>query len=55
MSSFSVFDANGGEFGGPKASINLVSTSGNGLGKGGKWIMDCLCNGRIYRKQGLNP
>ena len=38
MSSFSVFDAKGGEFGGPKASINLVSTNGtngNGPRKGG--------------------
>ena len=40
MSSFSVFDAKGGEFGGPKASIKLMSTNGNGPRKGGKWIMD---------------
>ena len=40
MSSFSVFDAKGGEFEGPKASIKLMSTSGNGPRKGGKWIMD---------------
>jgi hypothetical protein len=35
MSSFSVFDAKGGEFGGPKASIKLMSTNGNGPRKGG--------------------
>ena len=35
-----VFDAKGGEFEGPKASIKLMSTSGNGPRKGGKWIMD---------------
>ena len=42
MPSFSVFDAKGGEFEGPKASIKLMSTSGSGNGprKGGKWIMD---------------
>ena len=40
MSSFSVFDAKGGEFEGPKASIKLMSTSGNGPRKGGKRIMD---------------
>jgi hypothetical protein len=34
MSSFSVFDAKGGEFEGPKASIKLMSTSGNGPRKG---------------------
>ena len=46
MSSFLVFDAKGGEFEGPKASIKLMSTSGNGPRKGGKWIMDwtLLCN-----------
>ena len=31
MSSFLVFDAKGGEFEGPKASIKLMSTSGNGV------------------------
>jgi len=30
-----VFDAKGGEFGGPKASIYLVSINGNGPRKGG--------------------
>jgi len=35
MSSFSVFDAKGGEFGGPKASIKLMFTNGNGPRKGG--------------------
>ena len=43
-----MFDAKGGEFEGPKASIKLMgpkasiklmSTSGNGPRKGGKWIM----------------
>ena len=36
ISFFSVFDAKGGEFGGPKASIKLMSISGNGPRKGGK-------------------
>ena len=36
MSSFLVFDAKGGEFEGPKVSIKLMSTSGNGPRKGGK-------------------
>ena len=50
MSSFLVFDAKGGEFEGPKASIKLMSTSGNGPRKGGKcgsWIS--LSNGKIGR------
>ena len=53
MSSFSVFDSKGGEFRGPKASINNLQVvmvrerEDNGL-----WIVYVI--GRIYRKQGLN-
>ena len=40
MSCLTVFDAKGGEFGGPKASIKLMSTNGNGPRRedSGLWI-----------------
>ena len=45
MSSFSMFDAKGGEFRGPKASINLVSTNGNGQERDDSGLWISLSNG----------
>ena len=54
MSSFSVFDSKGGEFRGPKESINnLQVVMVREREDGGLWIAYVM--GRIYIKQGLNP
>ena len=52
MSSFSVFDSKGGEFGGPKASIN-IRCNGPKREDSGLWIAYVV--GRICRKLGVNP
>ena len=54
MSSFSVFDSKGGEFRGPKASINnLQVVMVREREDSGLWIAYVI--GRICRKLGVNP
>ena len=54
MSFFSVFDSKGGEFRGPKASINnLQVLMVREREDSALWIAYVM--GRICRKQGLNP